>query len=329
MRLSPQTAALIGGDDGIAGLVDNDFIGSPTGRSGLYALDTVQDLATLLVPGRGTPAVHNAMITYCAIDRGGMVFPVLPTPAGMSADDIVTYVSETAGLEGRSEYGAIYWPRVAVLNPSRALFGSSDTIIVDPSGIIAGVYARNDAAKPGGVYEPPAGVENGVLLGVLGFETDECLDEKKRDLVYPHRINPLTTGTGFPRYIDGSRTLKGDGNFPFIAERRGVIFIEKSLKRGLEFARHKNNTPELRARVRRSSTVFLITQMRNGAFRSKDPKTAFYVDVSDALNPASVIFAGQLVAEFGLATNKPAEFVVIRVQQDTRALNAELASAGA
>src|SRR5581483_1442885 len=101
-------------------------------------------------------------------------------------------------------------------NPSTALFGSSDTIVVEPSGFIAGVYARGDGAKPGGVYEPPAGIENGILLGVVGFETDECLDEKKRDLVYPHRVNPLTTGTGFPRFIDGSRTLKGDGNFPFI-----------------------------------------------------------------------------------------------------------------
>jgi hypothetical protein len=74
------------------------------------------------------------------------------------------------------------------------------------------------------------------MFGVLGFETDEVLEENKRDLVYPHRINPLTTGPGLPRYIDGSRTLKGDGNFPYVAERRGVIFIERSLKQGLQFA---------------------------------------------------------------------------------------------
>jgi hypothetical protein len=70
------------------------------------------------------------------------------------------------------------------------------------------------------------------MFGVLGFETDEVLEERKRDLVYPKRINPLTTGPGLPRYIDGSRTLKGDGNFPYVAERRGVIFIERSLKQG-------------------------------------------------------------------------------------------------
>jgi len=31
----------------------------------------------------------------------------------------------------------------------------------------------------------------------------------------------------------------------------------------------------------------------------------------------------------GLATNKPAEFIVLRISQDTRALEAELAAAGA
>ena len=37
------------------------------------------------------------------------------------------------------------------------------------------------------------------------------------------------------------------------------------------------------------------------------------------------IFAGKLLARIGLATNKPAEFVVLRISQDTRALDQELA----
>ncbi len=153
------------------------------------------------------------------------------------------------------------------------------------------------------------------------------LEETKRDLVYPKRINPLTTGPGLPRYIDGSRTLKSSGNFPYVAERRGVIYIERSLKQGLQFARHKNNTEGLRAQVRRTITAFLITQMNNGAFRSREPAKAFFVDVSDKLNTPSVIFAGKLLACIGLATNKPAEFIVLSISQDTRALEAELAAA--
>jgi hypothetical protein len=329
--LALQVAPLAGGDDGMAGLADIDFVGSPTGKTGLYALDTVQDVATLLVPGRATPAVHNAMIDYCEVDRAGMVFPILATPAGMSAEEIVTYVSQTAALEGRSEFGAIFWPRVAVLNPAAALFGSAPTVVMDPSGFIAGLFAKNDAAKPGGIYEASAGTEAGVLAGVVGLESDEVLDEAKRDLVYPHRINPITTASGQPRYVDGCYTLKANGNWPFIPQRRGVTFIEKSLKRGLDWVRHKNNTRTLRQRVYRTSFVFLYTQMQNGAFASTSPKTAYVIDVSDGaggLNTPAVVASGQLIAEVGLAMNTPAEFAVLRIRKDTRAIDAMTASTG-
>ena len=81
--------------------------------------------------------------------------------------------------------------------------------------------------------------------------------------------------------------------------------------------------------VRRTITAFLLPQMNNGAFRSREPSKAFFVDVSETLNTPSVIFAGKLIARVGLATNKPAEFIVLRISQDTRALEAELAAAGA
>jgi phage tail sheath protein FI len=323
-----QTVQLNGGDDGLTGLDDNDFIGSDAGKTGLHALDQTQDLTLLLVPGRATAAVHNAMVRYCELVRDGMVFAILDPPEGQSATDIVSYVMNTAFLQELSEHAAIYWPRVEVLNPARSVFGPADRIVVPPAGIIAGVCARTDSARPGGVYDPPAGIDKGRMFGVLGFETDEVLEEAKRDLVYPKRINPLTTGPGLPRYIDGSRTLKASGNFPYVAERRGVIFIERSLKQGLQFARHKNNTEGLRAQVRRTITAFLLTQMNNGAFRSREPAKAFFVDVSEQINTPTVIFAGKLIARVGLATNKPAEFIVLSISQDTRALEAELAAAG-
>jgi len=321
----PQTVPLAGGADGLTGLNDADFIGSEAGKTGLHALDSVQELSLLLVPGRATPAVHNAMVQYCEEARGGTVFPILDSPAGYSATEVVKYVTTTAALEGLSEFGALYWPRVKVLNPQKSVFGSVEQLVVPPSGIIAGVFARTDSARPGGVYDSPAGIEAGRMLGVLGFETDEVLQEKKRDVVYPHRINPLTTGPGLPRFIDGSRTLKGDGNFPYVGERRGVIFIERSLKAGLEFARHKANTEGLRARVRRTITAFLLLQMNSGAFRSMVPAQAFFVDLSG--NTPTVALAGQLIVRVGLATNKPAEFIILRISQDTRAIDAELAAA--
>lgn len=318
---------MTGGSDGLTSLADTDFVGSDAGDTGLYALDIVQNLTLLIVPGQGTNAIHNGMITYAEVHRGGSMFCVLDPPASQTAAQIVTYVETTASLLGLSEFAAIYWPWIKILNPNKSVFGTADQITVAPSGFIVGVYARTDNSQPGGVYQPPAGVERGILYGCVGFETDEVLDEKKLDVVYPKRINPLTVQSGTPRYIDGSRTLKGDGNFPYVAERRGVIYIEQTLKIGLLFAKHSNHTPALRARVRRTITSFLLTQMNNDAFRSKDPASAFFVDVSEALNPPSVVYAGQLIARVGLATNKPAEFIILKFSQDTRALEEEIAAA--
>jgi len=318
---------LAGGDDGLANLADTDFAGSAAGKTGLHALDAVSPLTLLIVPGRATPVVHNAMLTYCEVTRDRGCFAILDAPAHQSAAGIVAYAESTAAILGLSEFGALYWPRVKVLNPSKTVFGNTADLTVAPSGHIAGVYARTDAARPGGVFVPPAGIQNGQLLGVLGFDTDEVLDEAKRDLVFPKRINPLTVYPGTPRHIDGARTLKGDGNFPTVAERRGVIFIEQSLKLGLLFAKHQNNTEALRATLTRTVNAFLLIQLKNGAFASTDPKKAYFVDFGEALNSPSVIESGQVVGRIGLATAKPAEFIVLRFSQDTRAIDAELAAA--
>ena len=317
---------LAGGDDGLTSLDDNDFVGSSAGPTGTRALDSVQELTLLLVPGRATSAVHNAMITYCESTRDKAVFAVLDPPEDQSASEMDTYVSTTAQLVNISEFGAIYWPRVEILNPSASVFGTDANIVVPPSGHVAGSYARTDASSPGGIYRAPAGIETGRLFGVLGLETTDATDEGKLDLLYPKRVNPITTLPGLPIYIDGSRTLKGGGNFPSVPERRGVIFIEQSLKRGLQFLKHQPNTEATRAIANRTVTLFLINQMRNGAFASNDPKTAFFVDTSKAVNPPSVIFANQMVIRIGLATAKPAEWIILKVSQDTRALEEELAS---
>jgi len=316
---------LTGGDDGLTSIDDNDFIGDSTGKTGIRSFDTTLDLRILFIPDRPTAAVHNAMITYCEITRDMSMFAILDSPAGLDAAGIITYVDTTAGLQNLSEFGAIYWPQIKVLNPNTAVFGSDASITVPPSGHLAGIYARTDGARVGGVYDPPSN-EKGRISGAVGLETDEVIEEARRDLVFPKRINPITKLSGLPISVDGARTLKGGGNFPSVSERRGVIFIEQSIKNGLQFARNKNNDEKLRATVKRTISAFLLTQMKVDAFRSKDPATAFYVDVSEALNPASEIFAGKLNARIGLATQKPAEYIVLTFSQDTRALDEELAS---
>lgn len=313
-------------DDGLTGITDSDYVGSDAGKTGMYAFDQVDNITLLVVPGRATSAVHNAMIAYCEVQRVGACFAILDPPEGLDEQAIKTYVKTTAGLKGLTEFGAIYWPRVEILNPSESIFGvtTNNRLTVPPSGYLMGMFARTDASQAGGVYQAPAGVEIGRLFGVLGFETDDTLDERKRDVVFPELINPITAIDGSPRHVDGARTLKQNGNFPSVSERRGVIFIEQSLKAGLLFAKHRNNDRRLRMEVRRTIEAFLLIQYNDGAFRGSTAAESFYVDVSDALNPIEEIFAGRLNARIGLATQKPAEFIILTFTQDTRALEERL-----
>jgi len=316
---------LTGGADGLSGIGDLDFIGARGAQTGLHGFNLNEDARVLISPDRETALMHVAMITYATMQKKGALFPVLSSPLGLTVEQVRTYVTTTAGLENLSEFGAIYYPNIKVLNPNKALYGSAKTLTIPPCGHIAGIYARTDASSSGGVYQAPAGTEKGRIFSCAGLETDATQEEANRDLLYPERINPIRYVGGVP-VLDGVRTLKGDSNFPSISERRGVIFIEQAIKDGLEFVRFRNNDETLRAEVERTIQAFLNAQMLVGAFRSRERSKAFIVDVSEALNTPTVVFAGQLIARVGLATQKPAEFIFLRFSQDTRAIEAELAA---
>jgi len=330
------SSAMTGGDDGLTSIADADYTGNASGPTGLYCFDRVTTGRILIVPGVATAAVHLAMMDYAEVHRNGSMFCILDCPAGYTKTQIVSYVNSNGILE-YSEFGAIYWPQIKVANPSTTIFGDTNDITVAPSGWIAGLYARNDQ-QLGGVYESPAGVGighgYGVIRGMLGVEDDpsgnsqhEVLDEVTRDYVYPNRINPITKLEGQPWHIDGGRTTKSTGNFPNIGERRGVTYIEQSIKAALVVFKHRFNNTENRKRANRMITAFLLREMRKGAFRSNVPSEAFFVDTSDQLNPMINVFAGIMTIRIGLATNKPNEYIVVLVTQDTRALQEELAVA--
>ncbi|MCP4573346.1 MAG: phage tail protein [bacterium] len=310
--------ALTGGNDGLAGIIDADYQGDSTGKTGIFALDTVDDLTILAVPGRATSAVHNSMVTYAETTRAKQVFAILDPPAAQTALQMRTYVRTTASLYDLTENAAIYWPQVNVQNPSPTVFTSDvdGNITIAPSGAIAGVYVRTDRDVEGGVHKAPAGTVRGKLVGVSKFETDTVLDKTTRDIVFPSNINPLTTWSGTQPHIDGPKCLKTSGLFASVGERRGMSHIERLIKLTVRNNVHDDNTPELRDQLTRTVRGILKAEMDVGAFRTKIPATAFFVDFGDALNTADVIKANKLKGKVGVAKAKPAYWIVIEISED-------------
>jgi phage tail sheath protein FI len=324
------TFNMTGGDDGLTGLADTDYTGSQAGGTGFFAFDVVQGIRILLAPDEDSGTVQIAGVDYCEITREGSMFFVVTLLPGLTAAQAVTHVETTFALFGSSEYGAMYWPHVNILNPSRADYGDTDNILIPVSTMVAGVYAKIDGARPGGIHDEPAGTERGRLRGVVSLEggdTAEVLDIRKRNLVYPKRINPITTFPGAPFFIDGVRVLKGDGNFPSVAQRRGVIDIEQNIKDGMEVYRYRANDEETRDEVNRTIRAFLLVRFNQKAFRGSTPDTSFFVNTDTDVNPPSEVDAGRLNVRIGLATQRPIEFLVLRFSQDTRDAEAEIAAA--
>jgi len=319
---------MAGGLDGLASLADTDFIGGTgaNGDVGLRCLDAVATLSLDCIPGRATAAVHGGIVTYNEVYRNGSVFGVLDPPLDMSDTEIVNYVQNTAALTNLSERVAIYWPNILIDNPDQSVYGTATTIVCPPSGHILGRYAATDAASPSGVFDPPAGTLNGTLLNVRGVEMPEVLKKSHRDIVFPALINPISKEPGTSWFLDGARTLKSDGNWPTIGERRGIIFVEQSLQQALVTLRHRNITPRLLKEGADAATSFLLIPTRAGKLATTNPAQAFLVDFGPGLNNAATNQARTVWGRVAIATAEPAEFVNIIIAPDTRLLDAELAA---
>ena len=242
----------------------------------------------------------------------------------MSADAFVDYVESTAVLKNASEFGSINYPEVKVRNPNKALFGTSDTITIPPSGDLMGAYARTDSQSEVGYFQQPGGVIRGFLPRVLGVADDSVKKRPTRDRLYSANINPIWGDRGIPYHVDGSANLKRNGSFPSIGECRGSIVVAISIKDALFLKKHDLITDELLESYERESNIYLLRLTRKGAFATRDPKLAFFTDAGKGLNPPSERFARRTHLRVGIATGKPNEQINLLLGQDVRALQQEL-----
>lgn len=330
---SGTSAAMTGGADGLGSLADADFLGaalsSPDSATGLEVFNRYDDGTCLIVPGRGTSAVHNGAVSWSLAQKAGEVFCFLDPPQDLAAEDMKDYVLNTAALFGLTNIAAIYWPEVLVLNPDASVYGAVDTIVAPPSGIVAGIAARIEGSKIGGAFDQPAGPDGRYLpKGILGFDTPSGQPPTKAEceLLFPVNVNPIKREAGTPTFVDGARVLDVTGNWPSVGQSRGVQYVKRKGRVGLSTLRHRPITTDLFKQGERTLRTFLTDLTRAGAFASTEPAKAFFVDFGPALNPPSSQAAGQVNADVGLATARPAEFIKVRIGPDTRALDEEAAA---
>jgi hypothetical protein len=188
-------------------------------------------------------------------------------------------------------------------------------VSVAPSGAIAGLIARIDATN--GVWQSPAGTL-ATLLGVSGLNYK--FTDAQNGILNPKGINTLRI---FPDGLVswGARTLDGDDNFgsdyKYLCVRRTALFIEESLYRGLKWVVFQPNDARLWAQIRLNVGAFMQNLFRQGAFQNITGKNSdsYFVQCDSSTTTQNDIDMGIVNVVVGFAPLKPAEFVILTLQQ--------------
>ncbi|MFI8106611.1 phage tail sheath family protein [Streptomyces sp. NPDC086023] len=309
-----QGAQCAGGADAApaaATLSPADFIGDALARTGIAALEAVDEVTMVAVPDAmaalesglldrdGAKAVQLAVIAHCELMSDRVA--VLDTPAGLNAQQVRDWRVDEAGYD--SKYAALYWPWVKVMDPA-----TGKPRFVPPSGHMAGIWARSDDTR--GVHKAPA---NETVRGPLNLEL--AITRREHDLLNPIGVNCIRVFPGQGIRVWGARTLSSDPEWRYLNVRRLFNFVETSILRGTNWVVFEPNDPKLWDSVKRTITMFLRGVWRDGALYGRTPDDAFYVKCDDENNPEDSRDRGVLTVEVGIAAVKPAEFVVFRISQ--------------
>ncbi len=289
------------------------YKGSASAKTGLYQLEKADlfNLLCILPDARGGDVpddVYQEALSYCVRRRAMLI---VDPKAGWNSVS-----AAQSGLSGMNLTGdaarnaAIYFPRIKQADPK--LDGQIDTFV--PCGAIAGVMARTDAQR--GVWKAPAGID-AALNGVAGLQVE--MTDAENGLLNPLGINCLRTFPVFGRVVWGARTMRGADaaadEYKYIPVRRLALFIEESLYRGTQWAVFEPNDEPLWAQIRLNVGAFMHNLFRQGAFQGRTPREAYFVKCDRETTTQNDINLGIVNILVGFAPLKPAEFVVIKIQQ--------------
>ena len=282
------------------------FTGYHVLRKGIFALEGVDLFNLLCLPGIEDPGILMESDAYCKSRRAFLIVDA-PTasvqPAQISSD-----VSGTS--LPKSDHAAVFYPWIRISNPLNG--GALRTTA--PSGTIAGLFARTDASR--GVWKAPAGTEAN-LTGVQGLQYK--LTDAENGILNPIAVNCLRIFPDAGAIAWGSRTLAGsDANaseWKYIPIRRTALFIEESLYRGLKWVVFEPNDEALWAQIRLNVGAFMNNLFRQGAFQGAKKDEAYFVKCDKETTTQNDRDLGRVNILVGFAPLKPAEFVILYLQQ--------------
>jgi len=291
-----------------------DIAGNSTNRSGIFSLDAMQIVNLILVPDMANMTTSDYLTSATSTLNYALqrkAFAILDMPLTVnSTPSAVQWATSTPGTFGTGIISAsTYWPSVQIPTPF-----STQLLNLGGSGTMAGVYALTDVNR--GVWKAPAGI-TAPLAGVQ--QLSYVMNDQENGQLNPLGINALRT---FPIYDNiswGARTLAAanvaDDDWKYISVRRLTLYLEQSLIQGLQWVVFEPNDAALWAQIRLSVNAFLHPLYLQGAFVGATPSQAYQVICDESTTTPEDMDNGIVNVLILFAPVKPAEFVVISLQQ--------------
>lgn len=303
--VGPFQAGGIAGNDGNAPVL-GDY------QAAYDRIDREIDLFNLLVlPDAGQGSAQRRLLwgpasNFCLKRRALLLMdpPDDWDDSQEATDPMIGVATLRPGLV--KDYAAVFYPNLLINE-------AGVNRPVGPSGAIAGLMARIDSSR--GVWKAPAGTEAD-LRGVVGLE--HRFSDAENGVMNPKAVNTLRV---FPNGIVnwGARTMDGDDSFAseykYIPIRRLALYIEESLYRGIKWVVFEPNDEPLWAQIRLNVGAFMNNLFRQGAFQGQVPKDAYFVKCDATTTTQNDRNLGIVNIVVGFAPLKPAEFVVLTLQQ--------------
>lgn len=308
LTTQPVNVTLQGGSETAYAAADiySAFIADRDTRKGLYALEEVDLFNILCLPGITDTGVLMDAAAYCEERRAFFVIDSPPT--AVDPQQMVATVSGTA--LPKSDHAAVYYPWVYIADPLK----NGKLRLSAPCGTVAGLYARTDGDR--GVWKAPAGTEAS-LIGVQALNYQ--LNDRENGSLNPLGVNCLRSFPVYGAVSWGARTLRGadqmTSEYKYVPVRRLALFLEESLYRGTQWVVFEPNDEPLWAQIRLNLGAFMNSLFRQGAFQGKTPREAYLVKCDRETTTQDDINRGVVNILVAFAPLKPAEFVVIRIQQ--------------
>ncbi len=313
-HLSPTANTTLDGGAVVEADIASDAL--QTAKQGLYALLNTDLFNLLCIPpytaGDDVDTDLMSRAAQLCEDRRAML--LLDAPSGWSSVNAVVTLFQTQTMTQlvgtNSKNAALFFPRLTEANPLR-----NNQLETFPScGATAGVFARTDAQR--GVWKAPAGID-ATLVGVPSLAVP--MTDLENGQLNPLGVNCLRTFPAAGNVVWGSRTLQGDdrlaSEWKYIPVRRLALFLEESLYRGTQWVVFEPNDEPLWAQIRLNVGAFMHNLFRQGAFQGQTPQDAYFVKCDKETTTQNDINLGVVNVVVGFAPLKPAEFVIIQIQQ--------------